>query len=502
MRVFTYKPVEEMEIDQLELELDSRDDIPQLIEGLRYIFVTPSLQQEVFEILTGMFPPALDLDNGRPGMALWSILVMGVLRLGLNCDYDRLHNLVNNHRTIRQILGHGEVDDGQCYSLQTLKDNVVLFTPEILDQVNQAVVKAGHQLIRKNQQKDSHRLAAVLPVKDKLKGRCDSFVVETNVEYPTDTRLLFEAVRKTIELLMAQCKTVGLLDWQTGQDQIRELKKLLRQLQQLKPSSAKDEAKRARRHQVIIEAHQEYLRVASAVLQQAEKIWQKLWQHYPDSKDKLLKIQEFIHHARRQLNQIERRVIQGETIPHQEKVFSIFEPHTEWLNKGKAGVPVELGVAACIVEDQYQFILHHRLMLQEVDVDVPVVMIKETQARFPELSSCSFDQGFHSPTNQRDLAQLLDTVILPKKGRLSKAQQAQQQTDEFVAGRRQHAAIESAIHALEVHGLDRCPDRGLPALRRYVALAVVARNIQLLGRYLQRQEQKQKQETAVYLKAA
>ena len=93
-------------------------------------------------------------------------------------------------------------------------------------------------------------------------------------------------------------------------------------------------------------------------------------------------------------------------------------------------------------------------------------------------------------------------MILPKKGRLSQAQQARQQADEFIAGRCQHAAIESAIHALEVHGLDRCPDRGLPALRRYVALAVVARNIQLLGRYLQRQEQKQEQETEVYLKAA
>ena len=125
MRVFTYKPIEEMEIDQMELELDSRDDIPQLIEGLRYIFVTPSLRQEIVAILTGLFPPELDLDTGRPGMALWSILVMGVLRLGLNCDYDRLHNLVNSHRTIRQILGHGEVDDGQRYSLQTLKDNVV-----------------------------------------------------------------------------------------------------------------------------------------------------------------------------------------------------------------------------------------------------------------------------------------------------------------------------------------------------------------------------------------
>lgn len=149
MRELTRKPIEEMDIDQLELELDSRDDIPQLLKGLHYIFLTPPLRQEVFAILDGMFPPELDLDNGRPGMAMWSIFVMGVLRLSLNCDYDRLHNLVNNHLTIRQLLGHGVVDDRQRYHLQTLKDNVALLTPEILDQVNQAVIRAGHALIKK-----------------------------------------------------------------------------------------------------------------------------------------------------------------------------------------------------------------------------------------------------------------------------------------------------------------------------------------------------------------
>jgi hypothetical protein len=74
---------------------------------------------------------------------------MGVIRLNLNCDYDRLHNLVNNHKTIRQILGHGIADDGKVHYLQTLKDNLALLTPEVLDQVNQVVVKAGHELIKK-----------------------------------------------------------------------------------------------------------------------------------------------------------------------------------------------------------------------------------------------------------------------------------------------------------------------------------------------------------------
>ena len=80
-------------------------------------------------------------------------------------------------------------------------------------------------------------------------------------------------------------------------------------------------------------------------------------------------------------------------------------------------------------------------------------------------------------------------MILPKKGRLSKKDQERQQEVVFIEGRCQHAAVESAIHALEVHGLDRCPDRELPAFKRYVALAIVARNLQILGRYIQQQEQ-------------
>ena len=68
-----------------------------------------------------------------------------------------------------------------------------------------------------------------------------------------------------------------------------------------------------------------------------------------------------------------------------------------------------------IIENQHRFILHHRVMQQEVDVDIAVLIIQETKQRFPKLSSCSFDQGFHSPGNQRELADLLETVILPKR---------------------------------------------------------------------------------------
>ena len=81
-------------------------------------------------------------------MALWTIFVCGVVRLDLNIDYDRLHELVNQHNTLREMLGHGAFDD-ERYHYQTLKDNVSLLTPELLDQINQLVMTSGHALVKK-----------------------------------------------------------------------------------------------------------------------------------------------------------------------------------------------------------------------------------------------------------------------------------------------------------------------------------------------------------------
>src|SRR5690606_33918247 len=180
---------------------------------------------------------------------------------------------------------------------------------------------------------------------------------------------------------------------------------------------------------------------------------------------------------------------QCETIPHSEKVFSIFQPHTEWISKGKAGVPVELGLRVAVVEDQHRFILHHQVMEKTTDDQIAVALVEHTQTRFPGVKAMSFDKGFHSPKNQADLKQRLESVILPKKGRLSAADKAHESTPEFVHLRRQHSAVESAINALGVHGLDKCPDHGIDGFKRYVGFAIVARNIQRLGAVLREQEQ-------------
>mgnify|MGYP000333137991 CR=1 FL=1 len=137
------------DIAQIEFNARSRDDIPQILRGLQFIYVTPALREPVFEILESLVPEGVSAEQGRRGMDLWKAFVLATLRVNLNWDYDRLLEMANQHRTIRQMSGHGLFDDGNEYKLQTIKDNVDLLGEVSLQKINQLVVDAGHSLLKK-----------------------------------------------------------------------------------------------------------------------------------------------------------------------------------------------------------------------------------------------------------------------------------------------------------------------------------------------------------------
>ena len=139
----------EVDVSTIKIDAKSRDDIPQILRGLQYLYTDEGIREKLFSALEETIPASIDKTTGRPGMSLWRIFVFGVLRLNLNCDYDRLHELANQHKTIREMLGHGVFDESYYYELQTLKDNVRLLTPEVLAEINKIVVDAGHQLLKK-----------------------------------------------------------------------------------------------------------------------------------------------------------------------------------------------------------------------------------------------------------------------------------------------------------------------------------------------------------------
>ncbi len=373
----------QLAIADIKIDLKSRDEIMQLLRGLQYLYTHDDLRGKVFQLLEEHIAPKANKETGRPGLSLWNIFVMGVFRLDLNWDYDHLHGQVNNHRTLRQMLGHADIFDTHYYHLQTIKDNVRLLTPALLDKINQVVVEAGHDVVKKKEN-------------GVLRGRCDSFVVETNVHYPTDIHLLYDAMRKVITLTARLCEVHDESGWRQHVYNVKHVKRKMRTAQMKKRGGGRTEAQKATRHALMLEAYQEYLEVAQQYLNKARLSLKALENKSLSAvtRVKIIEIKDYMTHAERQIDQIKRRVIQGETIPHDEKVFSIFEPHTEWIVKGKAGVPVELGLRVCVLEDQHQFILHHCVMEKETGSEVAVEMVRATKERFSQVSTCSFDKAF------------------------------------------------------------------------------------------------------------
>jgi hypothetical protein len=141
--------IDEVNVADIEFDIRSRDAIPKLLKGLQHIYLNRSLRNQVLACLEKVIPQDTDINVGRPGMTLWRILVLGTVRLGDNRDFDSVHELANQHMTLRHMMLHGR-DDTFRYNRQTVIDNLTLFTPEILDEINQIVVAAGHELIKKN----------------------------------------------------------------------------------------------------------------------------------------------------------------------------------------------------------------------------------------------------------------------------------------------------------------------------------------------------------------
>lgn len=147
----------DVDISKINVDYKSRDEIDKCVIGLQYIYTNAEIRNKVFDVLEGITPSGTSKHRGRPGMDLWKILVLGVIRQATNFDYDKLHNIANNHMMIRELLGHNRYEDYDKmyrYELQTLKDNITLLTPELINKINVIVVEAGHKLLTVKKKKN------------------------------------------------------------------------------------------------------------------------------------------------------------------------------------------------------------------------------------------------------------------------------------------------------------------------------------------------------------
>jgi transposase, IS5 family len=187
-----------------------------------------------------------------------------------------------------------------------------------------------------------------------------------------------------------------------------------------------------------------------------------------------------------------RRVVQGETLANEDKIFSIYEPHTELIKRGKQPNPIQFGHNVLVIEDAAGFVVDFRVVANGVlDQDLVIPVMKELQERFRgKIKSASFDRAFHTPDNQRNLAEIVKTPCIPAKGEDKGRQQQKEGTVAFRQARQHHPGVESAIGALQAgNGLKRCRDRSKKGYERYVALGILGRNLQTLGKLLLAKDQ-------------
>ncbi len=462
----------------VQLNTNCRDEIIPILAALQQIYSLPTLRDELLQAVGQDVNGNSDPERGRPGMDYWTILVLASVRLGCNLDYDKLQNLAEEHRSLRNIMGIGGWDDDQAFDWRRIRDNICYLLPETIERINYMIVAEGHRLV---------------PTAAKT-VRGDSFVVATNIHYPTDSSLIGDGLRLIVPLAVRLSNLLGVGGWRQSQHLLRSVKQQLRVINRIAASKGRNSKSRLK------DAYRTLIDLSDRILARALDLLG------PDllltstcvslSEVNILqdKLHDLLNMTIQVCNVARRRVLQGETIANDEKLFSLFETETQLIKRGKTPNPIEFGHRVLVIEDSLGFVCHYTVMPDgAVDREVVVGEMKRLQERLEwKIQRASFDRGFHSPENQVELAKLVKLPCLPKPGVHQAKQQEREATVEFRAARRNHPGIESAIGALQAgNGLERCRDRTFGGYCRYVGLGVLGRNLHVLGKILIRRQDPQ-----------
>jgi len=470
-------------IGEVRLNLNCRDEIIPILRALQHVYGDGQLRPELLRLVGNDVNEGTSRKHGRRGMNYWEIAVLAAARLGCNLDYDKLQDLAENHRSLRQIMGIGDWQGEEVdFDWRRIEDNVIKLRPETLKKINDLIVRAGHGL------------------KPKAIGsvRGDTFVVETNTHYPTESTLIGDGLRKIVPLAAALAAANGLGGWRQHEHLLGNVGTLVGEIGR----AARAKSQGADR---LKPGYKKLLTLAEDLLGRARQLLRALAFAVDQTAFALDEVKNAVAPVERQALLVHyitltakvcanarRRVLQGETLANDEKILSIFEPHTELIVRGKQPVPIQFGHNVLVVEDAVGFVVEYRVVGNGVlDQDLVVPVMKELQKRFDgKIKSASFDRAFHTPDNQKQLAEIVRTPCIASKGQKKGRQQQKEGTVAFRKARQNHPGVESAIGALQAgNGLKRCRDRSKRGYERYVALGILGRNLQTLGRLLLAQDQ-------------
>jgi len=460
-----------IDIGQVEFDEKCRHEIIPILKGLQWIYIQPRFLKKIVDLIEDDIIGDQSKRHGAPGLDYWEILVLASIRHGCDLDYDALQDLANNHMKLRQMLGLGQMDIKR-YTRSTLQQNIAKISDETIEKISQLIVDEGHTLCP--------------DAIEKVRG--DSFVTKTDIHHPTEANLIIDGVRKMMDFAVKLASLLSIFGWSLQGDYWSRAKKISRKIQKVAAS------KKANRDEKLQELHFELIELALQITIKYEDIISAAKQIVRGNlsidsllvSSLILELEKCIEFTRKVCDLAQRRVVLGEKIPNEEKIFSLFEPHTELINRGKMPYPIEFGHRVLVVQDKAGFILKSYVMDHTTDEKVIVPIMKELQDRYEgKIKSASFDKGFYTPNNLIELGKIIPSLCLPKKGKLKEEDKEREGAPEFGTARKWHPGIESAIHALGVgNGLALCRDKKEIGYRRYVAFGALGRNIQVLGTIL------------------
>jgi IS5 family transposase len=307
------------------------------------------------------------------------------------------------------------------------------------------------------------------------KLRLDTTVYETNIHYPTDSSLLWDSFRTLARILKRVQKEFPELEFR-HRYHVKKVKKLSYFIARNGGSKNKSRRRKVKRVYRTLIARVRW------IVGIAEEMLEVLKRDHPHGKE----LGHYIALVKRIIDQAEKRIFEGIILPPSQKVYSLFEEHTELLKRGKARKPIEFGHKVLLAQTKEKFIHHYEVLpRQRDDAELLGSAITTHQRLFgggPDVLAT--DKGFYKNMGQiENLEENIETVSICKKGRRTSEQQARERTEAFIAGQRFRAGCEGSISVLKrVFKLGLCLFKGFKNYAASVGCAVFCHNLIVLTR--------------------
>ncbi|RLB76654.1 MAG: ISNCY family transposase, partial [Deltaproteobacteria bacterium] len=315
-------------VSNIKFDIFCRHEIVPILMALQHLYFNKPVLNEILELIKKDIVGDKNEKLGCSGMHYWEILVLASVRLGCDLDYDALHDLANNHTTLRDIMQISRLDD-QRFPRTTIHDNITKLSPETIFKISDIIVRLGHGFYPK----------AI----EKVRG--DSFVVQKNIHYPTDANLILDGIHKSIKLSVSLADALNISGWRQHASLLKKIKSILRNIQRTAKS------KRKNKEEQLKKLYEELIKRAHKIIEKSlDTICTFYFTQFElnptfsfEIDSRMSEILYFINATQNMCELAERRVFENEKIPNSEKIFSLFEPFTELINRGKMPFPIEFG---------------------------------------------------------------------------------------------------------------------------------------------------------------